>query len=82
MKEVHKTQLILAESQVAKPVAKPQHFLAGPSDQEAEIARLWLEGHGTDEIATQIKLAPSTVRKWKVMIRDAAAAAFNANPDE
>jgi DNA-directed RNA polymerase specialized sigma24 family protein len=54
-----------------------QKFLAGLSDQEAEIACLRMEGHSTEEIAARSKLSPATVRRRLAVIRDVLAAEFS-----
>jgi DNA-directed RNA polymerase specialized sigma24 family protein len=62
-----------------------RRFLAGLSDEEAEIACLRMEGHRTKEIAERIGLAPATVRRRLAVIRDVLAAEFGdglaATPD-
>jgi RNA polymerase sigma factor (sigma-70 family) len=57
-------------------------IFAGLNDQEAEIAYLRLEGHGTSEIAARIGLSPATVRRRLKLIRDMLAAEFGDGRDE
>jgi DNA-directed RNA polymerase specialized sigma24 family protein len=57
-----------------------QRFFAGLSDQDAEIASLRMEGHGTEEIAARSKLSPATVRRRLAVIRDVLAAEFGDGP--
>jgi DNA-binding CsgD family transcriptional regulator len=62
-----------------------QRFLAALSDEEAEIACLRMEGHGTKAIAERVGVAPATVRRRLAVIRDVLAAQFGdglaATPD-
>jgi DNA-directed RNA polymerase specialized sigma24 family protein len=54
-----------------------ESFLAELSEQEATIACLRMEGHSTEEIADQIRLAPATVRRRLAVIRDTLEAQFS-----
>jgi DNA-directed RNA polymerase specialized sigma24 family protein len=54
-----------------------ESFLAGLSEQEAEIACLRMHGHSTEEIAGRVSLAPATVRRRLAVIRDALEEQFS-----
>jgi RNA polymerase sigma factor (sigma-70 family) len=60
---------------------KFQRFLARLTDDEAEVARLKLEGYRTEEIAEQVGLSPATVRRRLVFIRDVLAEEFGESEE-
>jgi DNA-directed RNA polymerase specialized sigma24 family protein len=60
----------------AEVAEKFARFFAELSEQEAEIACLRMEGHGTEEIAARINLSPATVRRRLGVIRDVLAKEF------
>jgi DNA-directed RNA polymerase specialized sigma24 family protein len=65
---------------VAEMKEKFERFIAGLSDEEAEIACLRMEGYGTEEIAARVRLAPATVRRRLAVIREVLAGEFSDAP--
>jgi DNA-directed RNA polymerase specialized sigma24 family protein len=66
----------------AEVAEKFARFLAGLSDQEAEVAGLRLEGRSTEEIAARTRLSPATVRRRLIVIRAVLAREFGHGRDE
>jgi DNA-directed RNA polymerase specialized sigma24 family protein len=60
---------------------KFNHFFGRLNEREAEVAALRLEGHGTDDIARAVGLAPATVRRVLVVVRATLAEVFEVRPE-
>jgi DNA-directed RNA polymerase specialized sigma24 family protein len=61
---------------------KWNHFFARLNEREAEVAVLGLESHGTEDIARMIGLAPATVRRVLVVVRQTLAEVFEVKPEQ